>query len=137
MMPAVLLVLVVGLLGAGLILFARFAPRRLPAGKTPISAERAALRVSDAWDEDAAETFDALSEAQRCEMLFGVAVLDDGRARALLAHALADDSDAVALAAARGLAAAGRLDDVRTFAQSHPGARSERLLSALTLFGVE
>jgi hypothetical protein len=44
-----------------------------------------------------------LSEAQRCDLIFAVATLEDDASEALLAHALEDPSEAVALAAAHAL----------------------------------
>jgi hypothetical protein len=59
------------------------------------------------WTQAAGDEFSALSEAERCDLIFAVAALDDERCQQLLVRALDDPSEAVALAAARSLARHG------------------------------
>jgi DNA-binding transcriptional LysR family regulator len=76
------------------------------------------------------EDFAALSEAERCDLIFAVAVLEDDSSEALLARALGDPSEGVALAAAHALARRGGLEMLeRHLTQcASERARSLRLL---------
>ena len=132
MIIAVVLVIV----AAAILLVARFAARQKP---TPAWVPRhdTGEGESGVFDRDSAAEFDRLPENARCEMLFSVALLDDERSGALLEHALADDSRAVSLAAARGLVAGGRGSDVSAYLSAHPGERSDALAAALQLFDID
>lgn len=85
------------------------------------------------WTHEAGAEFAGLSESARCDLIFAVGAFNDERSRLLLAHALDDPSTTVALAAAHALTRNGRIDDVREYAQSHEGQRSDELLQLLSL----
>lgn len=82
------------------------------------------------WLAPVGEDFTALSEAERCDLIFAVAALEDDKSEALLAGALGDPSEGVALAAAHALARRGGLETLeRHLAQcASERARSLRLL---------
>lgn len=106
---------------------------RAPALKAPARVDLAPLEVSDAWTMQAGEEFAGLSEPERCDLIFATFDLHDERSSALLAHALRDPSEAVALAAAHALQRREEDAVVHAFAQAHPGERAQRLLSALAV----
>lgn len=85
------------------------------------------------WTKEAGDEFAGLSESARCDLIFAVADLDDERSKQLLAHALDDPSDAVALAAAHALMRRGETAEIDEYAKRHPGERSERLARTLEL----
>ncbi|MHB8140672.1 MAG: hypothetical protein ACYDHD_05375 [Vulcanimicrobiaceae bacterium] len=117
-----------GLVGA----YAWLAPRRPEPARRP-AGRGDALDEPPAWDDEAANEFGALSESARCDLVFAVAMLDDARSQSLLEHALADPSEVVALAAARGLRSLGQDEALLAYAQAHPGVRAQRLLATLAL----
>jgi hypothetical protein len=82
------------------------------------------------WVPRIGEDFAALSEAERCDLIFAVAALEDDASEALLARALGDPSEAVALAAAHALARRGGVETLeRHLTQcASERARSLRLL---------
>ena len=82
------------------------------------------------WTDAAGDEFTRLSDAERCDLVFAVAALDDDASRQLLIRALDDPSDAVALAAARGLARQGEREALERYlsACSQERARALRLL---------
>ena len=83
-----------------------------------------------AWTQTAGEEFAALSAAERCDLVFAVAALDDESSQHVLLRALADPSEAVALAAARSLSRKGHTASLeRHLAEcSQERARKLRLL---------
>ncbi|MFN2528335.1 MAG: hypothetical protein ABR584_06415 [Candidatus Baltobacteraceae bacterium] len=129
------ILIVAFLVGAGLGAYAIFAPKKVAAGP-PLEHEpiQTDAGLSDAgWTREAASEFAGLAEAARCDMIFAVAAIDDERSHRLLVHALDDPSNTVALAAAHALTRAGRLDDVRAYAQAHDGPRATELMQLLSL----
>jgi hypothetical protein len=62
------------------------------------------------WVPPVGEDFGVLSEAERCDLIFAVAALEDDTSEALLGRALGDPSEGVALAAAHALARRGGLE---------------------------
>ena len=121
-----LLALVVGALIAAAIIFAR---RRSPQIDAAIEAK------SDArdWATAAGAEFANLSEADRCDLVFAVAALEDPRGQRILEGALDDPSEAVALAAARAMACRGRSAELERYL-ARPGERTRRIAAALSLF---
>ncbi|HEY8314044.1 MAG TPA: hypothetical protein VIG51_07690 [Candidatus Baltobacteraceae bacterium] len=134
-MPAPLwVVLAIFVIGAALGAYALLAPKRVevraPAPQTPL----APVRFSNGdWTADAGAEFASLSESARCDLIFAIGTLEDERSHRLLVHALDDPADGVALAAAHALARNGRIDEVREFAQAHPGIRADTVLQTLAL----
>lgn len=130
-----LIYVIVALLVVGIALgaYALFAPQR---------AKRAAVETRS---DDSAENAHAfapppsplagLSEAERCEVIFALAALDDDESREHLRFALDDPSETVALAAAHALAECGHMTAVNAYVQSHPGPRADRLINTVTLLG--
>ncbi len=90
-------------------------------------------KATTEWTREAGDEFAGLSEAARCDLIFAVADLKDGRSQGLLEHALDDPSDAVALAAAHALMRRGDTRAVESYSHGHPGDRSERLARTLEL----
>jgi len=80
-----------------------------------------------------ASEFAALPEPARCDMIFAAASLEDEDSAKLLQFALDDPSEAVTLAAARGLLGRGLAQSVDDYLQRHPGDRTERISRTLTL----
>ena len=82
------------------------------------------------WAQAAGDEFAALSDAERCDLIFALAALDDEDSRRLLVRALDDPSEAVALAAARGLARHGVSEPLERYLLecSNERARTLRLL---------
>jgi hypothetical protein len=86
-----------------------------------------ALPPPASWLTAVGEDFAALSEAERCDLIFAVAALeDDDSSEALLARALSDPSEGVALAAAHALA---RRSGVQTLERHLLQCASERARS--------
>ncbi|MDQ6930947.1 MAG: OadG family protein [Candidatus Eremiobacteraeota bacterium] len=130
--------ILLGLIGAALGVYAFMAPKKVPVLVTspvppPDSAEEDDPSDDVLWTNEAGSEFSGLSESARCDLIFAVAALDDDASVRLLVHALDDPSQTVALAAAHALARGGRLDEVRAYARSHDGPRSEELLQLLGL----
>lgn len=141
-MPPLFVVLaVLFLVGAAGVAYAILAPRKRPAAPTIIdlltedsaAPEPAPVAERGAWTSEAGAEFAGLTEAARCDLIFAVSAFDDERSHLLLAHALDDSSQTVALAAAHALARHGRIEVVRSYAQAHDGPRSAQLLQLLSL----
>ena len=123
-------VLSVFLIGAGIGIYAWLAPRRVAEA---VTGPPVATRASTEWTFEAGDEFGELSEAERCDMVFAVAALDDDRAQQLLHHALSDPAETVATAAAHVLATTGRRAVVETYLAEHPGERAMRIDGVLAL----
>ncbi len=106
--------------------------RVLPASAAPPLASLPPAATAD-WTRAAGEEFTNLSEAERCDLVFAFAALDDSASEALLEGALEDPSEAVALAAARAFVNRGRDAVVERALATHPGERSRRIKEALDL----
>jgi hypothetical protein len=110
---------------------------RAPRAAAPVETEKLPplepWTASTDWTSEAGAEFAGLSESARCDLIFAVADLQDERSHRLLAHALDDPSDAVALAAAHVLARRGDSQTLDEYARRHPGERSERLARTLEL----
>jgi hypothetical protein len=123
-MPMALIATLV-LLVAGAAIAAMLFARRRPSARAPVVEEHD-------WTAGAGAEFAHLSEADRCDLVFAVAALEDPQSQRLLAEALDDPSEAVALAAARAMASRGRQEELeRYFAR--PGERSRRIAATLEL----
>lgn len=132
-MTVIIVVLVlVFLTGAVLGAYALLAPRAAAVETQPRAPSEPSSASTD-WTREAGAEFAGLSESARCDLIFAVADLDDERSHRLLAHALDDPSEAVALAAAHALARRGADSVVSEYAHAHPGERSERLARTLEL----
>ncbi|MBV8198248.1 MAG: hypothetical protein JO263_08935 [Candidatus Eremiobacteraeota bacterium] len=83
----------------------------------------------------AGDTFDELSESERCDFVFAIAPLDDSRSNALLERALGDPSEIVATAAARAMTQHGRKERLAEYLELHPGKRSSRIADTMELLG--
>lgn len=133
------LLILLGLIGAALGLYAFMAPKKAPVLVSPVAPPPDRTGEGDPvdddvfWTNEAGSEFSGLSESARCDLIFAVAALDDETSVRLLVHALDDPSHTVALAAAHALARSGRLDEVRAYARGHDGPRSEELLQLLGL----
>lgn len=92
---------------------------------------RARRRRGDA--DPLVDEFARLSDAERCDFVFAIAALDDPSSLRLLERALEDPSDAVVLAAAHALTAAGSTAPLERFFQEHPGERAQRIAASLEL----
>jgi hypothetical protein len=90
-------------------------------------------RVRSRIDDPTVSEFAALPEAERCDVVFAAAALEDEDSAGLLRSALDDPSEAVALAAARGLLNRGLAPTVDEYLQRHPGDRTRRLSQTLAL----
>ena len=97
--------------------YAYFAPRR------PVAVEAAPQAA-------VAET-PPQTEAQRVDAVFAMGALDGDESTRRLTDALDDPCDTVALAAAHALVRSGRGETLRSYAQAHPGERSERLVDTI------
>ena len=119
-----------GLVFGAYVLFAAkpSAPVPAPAPPAPPEFER-----DETWTLQAGEEFAGLTESARCDLVFAAGDLDDERSREMLAHALSDTSDAVALAAAHALERRGEAETIAAFTQAHPGARAQQILDTLAL----
>lgn len=136
MSTALIVVLAMLVLGAAIGAYALLAPRKpVEVNEAPAAQPRTIepVRNTSAWTSEAGDEFAGLSEAARCDMVFAVADLDDERSRGLLAHALEDPSETVALAAGHALIGSGRADEVKAYVASHPGARAQSLMETLAL----
>jgi len=82
------------------------------------------------WVTPVGEDFGTLSEAERCDLIFAIAALEDDTSEALLARALGDASEGVALAAAHALARRGGVETLERHLThcASERARSLRLL---------
>ena len=98
--------------------------------RRPAAAVYALPPPAENWLAPVGEDFAALSEAERCDLVFAVAALEDDKSEALLARALGDPSEGVALAAAHALARHGGLETLERHLAQCPSerARSLRLL---------
>jgi hypothetical protein len=85
------------------------------------------------WTATAGEEFAHLCEAERCDLVFAYAALDDSQSLEMLERALDDPSEAVALAAARAVATRGRSAAVERYLELHPGERTRRIAAMLEL----
>lgn len=132
-MTVIIVVLVlVFLTGAALGAYALLAPRAAVVETQPHAPSQPWTASTD-WTTEAGAEFAGLSESARCDLIFAVADLEDERSHRLLAHALDDPSEAVALAAAHALARRGADNVLSEYAHNHPGERSERLARTLEL----
>ncbi len=96
--------------------------------------ERPNAAATQPWAEAAGAEFAALTEAERCDLVFALAAVDDEPSRTILERALGDPSEAVCLAAARALAKLGRNGALERYFNAHPGERTRRVANALELF---
>ncbi|PZR59572.1 MAG: hypothetical protein DLM50_00225 [Candidatus Meridianibacter frigidus] len=103
------------------------------AGVYALIARKASAAVVPVSVAAESEDFAALSEAQRCDVIFAMGDLEGERSRTLLIAALDDPSPTVALAAAHVLARNGCLKDLEGYARSHEGARTAELLQMVSL----
>jgi hypothetical protein len=87
------------------------------------------------WLKDAGEGLSALSESERCDLIFAVAALETEHSRAILESALDDESEGVALAAATTLVRRGHAEAVRRYFVAHRGDRASRIAETLELLG--
>jgi HEAT repeat protein len=136
MTPVGVALLIVFAIGAIVVAYAIFAPRRAAQKREPESV-RSSLHAGSDWTHGAGAEFAALSEPARCDMIFAVAALDDDRSSELLERALDDPSEAVALAAAHALAGRGSSPVVERYLASHPGERADRIAGTLALLRSE
>jgi HEAT repeat protein len=90
----------------------------------------ATLAIGTATRDD---EFSTLSEAERCDLVFAVAALDDQASREILERALDDPSETVALAAACTLNRLGRGSTVESYLASRPGERARRIRETVEL----
>ncbi|HEY1429864.1 MAG TPA: hypothetical protein VGF18_09845 [Candidatus Tumulicola sp.] len=81
----------------------------------------------------AGDEYAGLSEAARCDLIFAVQELPGEERTAMLAGALNDPSETVALAAAKALSARGERALVDRYFDAHPGARTDRVRDDLSL----
>ena len=96
-------------------------------------AKRPSAPSPDNWAGAAGQEFAALSEAERCDLIFAVAALDDAPSEELLARALDDPSEAVALAAACSLARLGRRATLERYLSQCSPERAQRISQTLEL----
>lgn len=129
-----ILIAVLFLAGIVIGVYAVIAPRKAASEPTLLDRiEPRTVLVNSDWSVDAGQTFGALSEAARCDLIFAVAPLADERSKDLLVRALDDQSETVALAAAHALVASGRADALNEFFQEHPGDRATHISETLSL----
>ena len=125
------------IIGIALGAYALFAPHRakpVPADAANSDVETNANGVSNAHAfPDPPSALAGLSEAERCEVVFAMATLDDDESREHVRTALNDPSETVALAAAHALASSGHIAAVNAYAQANPGPRSQKLLDTIAL----
>jgi HEAT repeat protein len=130
MIYAVALLVVATLaLGIGLL----FAKRRRAA---PAVVELPAPPASHDWTAGAGSEFTNLPEAERCDLIFALAALDDAASKRLLERALDDPSEVVALAAARALAKLGQAAALDGYLAAHPNERARRISQTLELLEI-
>jgi hypothetical protein len=79
------------------------------------------------WAQAVGDEFRELSEAERCDLIFAVATLADGKSESLLVRALDDPSEAVALAAAHALVRHGGATSLERYLAARPGERANAL----------
>ncbi len=91
------------------------------------------LQPPSSWAQGAGDEFAGLSEADRCDLIFAVAALEDERSHELLERALDDPSETVALAAARGLTRHGGASTLERYLAQRPGERARRIAQTLEL----
>ncbi len=89
------------------------------------------------WTDAAGQDFTGLSDSARCDMIFAIAALDGGRGRDVLERALADPSEAVALAAAHALTSRGAAGIVDRYFGAHPSERNARIVATVALLAPE
>lgn len=89
------------------------------------------------WTDAAGQDFTGLSDSARCDMIFAIAALDDERGREVLERALADPSEAVALAAAHALTSRGAASIVDRYFGARPSERNARIVATVALLGPE
>jgi hypothetical protein len=99
-----------------------------------LDAKRPTVAVAD-WTQNAGNEFGGLSEAERCDLVFALAALDEPGSQALLERALEDPSETVALAAARALSRLGRTATLERYFAARPGERTRRIARSLELLG--
>jgi len=128
--------LVVLAIGVAVGVYALAAPRRRRETMRG-DGKRESLRFEAAWNDGTAAEFARLPEPERCEMIFAVASLEDERSARLLEYALGDPSEAVALAAARGLSERGLASTVDAYLENHPGKRADSIARTLALLAPE
>ena len=80
----------------------------------------------------ASTAFVDLPESERCDLVFALASLDNPGSHRLLERALDDPSEAVAIAAARAMAACGRTTELEPYL-ARPDERSRRIAHTLEL----
>jgi hypothetical protein len=131
---AVLVVVAIGLGAYGLWGSRARDPVRIPASTTAVVPADETAAETQRWVEDADRSFADLSEAAKCDLVFAMGKLDNPRAEDLLARALHDPSEAVALAAAHALLSNGRAAVVASYEASNPD-RARRLLDTVALLG--
>lgn len=131
-----LIYVIIALLVIGIALgaYAIFAPRRVVHVVADAATEEADVASAHAF-ADPPSPLAGLSEAERCEVIFAMAALDDDESREHLRAALNDPSETVALAAAHALANGGHIVTVNAYAQQNPGPRSQKLLDTIALLG--
>ncbi|MGZ3496580.1 MAG: hypothetical protein ACXWNK_02955 [Vulcanimicrobiaceae bacterium] len=139
-MPTLVWLLIgVFVVGAAIGLYALLAPRKpgaavMAADTVPPLVPLEPLPVTSTdWTNEAGAEFAGLSQSARCDLIFAVGALEDERSHQLLLHALDDPADAVALAAAHALSRNGHADEIRAYAQAHPGVRADTLVHTLAL----
>lgn len=139
LLVAILVVLIAGLIAWRVYLAQSRHARVLPANAAPAiaslppaNAGRAPSPTAD-WTRAAGEEFTDLSEAERCDLVFAFAALDDPASEALLERALEDPSEAVELAAARAFVNRGRDAVVERVLATHSHERAHRIKSTLEL----
>lgn len=118
------------LVAAAALAVALLVARRRRTAIVPVASVSA---VASDWTAAAGADFAQLSEADRCDLVFAVAALEDPRSQRLLAEALDDASEVVALAAARAMERRGRSAALQRYL-ARPGERSRRIAAALSLF---
>ena len=123
-------VFLTGLVFGAYVLYGSKSAAPVEAAARPAPAE---LKHDDTWTLQAGEEFAGLTESARCDLVFAAGDLDDERSREMLAHALSDTSDAVALAAAHALERRGDTETIAAFTQAHPGTRAQQILDTLAL----
>jgi hypothetical protein len=132
LLVAILVVLIAGLIAWRVYLAQARHARVLPASAAPAIASLPPAETAD-WTRAAGEEFTDLSEAERCDLVFAFAALDDPASEALLERALEDPSEAVELAAARAFVNRGRDAVVERVLATHSRERAHRIKSTLEL----
>lgn len=120
------LVALLAIVCVAIVVAINFNVRKSPT-QQPVPTRTTAARPVQTWATAAGEEFAGLSEAERCDLVFAVAALDDGDSRQLLARALDDPSEAVALAAAHALVRRGGLATLNGYLAALPSERARAL----------